>query len=133
MVSTILCPRCKTKNTKNAEICYHCQKPLKTQKKSKIVSFNTKSKLDLKIIAIGTLIFILSSVFVLYIVPDYSIMISGFATLLFLYLVFRNPEKSKDKSQARSLGLKVILNYLIIIVTGIIVIYLLNLYNIIRV
>ncbi|MGF7117023.1 zinc ribbon domain-containing protein [Methanobacterium oryzae] len=133
MVSTVLCPRCKTKNSKTAEICYNCKKPLKPSKKSSetsskkpykesskkpLLSYFNRESVDLKIIAIGTVIFVLSNVILLEIAEDYAVLISGFATLMFTYLVFKNYYKINE---TRSLEMKVLINYLIMALIGILV------------
>lgn len=137
MVSTILCPRCKTKNSKTAEICYNCKKQLKPSKKSSekpseksykkyyekppkkpLLSYFNRESVDLKIIAIGTAIFVLSNVILLEIAEDYAVLISGFATLMFTYLVFKNYYKINE---TRSLEMKVLINYLIMAVIGILI------------
>lgn len=129
MVSTVLCPRCNTKNSKTAEICYNCKKPLKSSKKSSekpsknilkkpLLSYFNRESIDLKIIAIGTAIFVLSNIILLNIAEDYAVLISGFATLMFTYLVFKNYYKIDEK---RSLEMKVLINYLIMAVIGILV------------
>lgn len=133
MVSTILCPRCKTKNSKTAEICYNCKKPLKPSKKSSgkpseksnksskrpLLSYFNKESIDLKIIAIGTAIFVLSNIILLEIAEDYAVLISGFATLMFTYIIFKNYYKIQE---IRSLEMKVLINYLIMALIGILII-----------
>lgn len=117
MVSTIVCPRCKTKNSKKAKVCYNCQNTLKAHKNPSILSTNPKSKIELKIIAVGITIFAASNILILNIALDYAYMISGFSTLLYLYLAFKNsPEYEKN---VRSTGFKIIINYLIIVLLGI--------------
>jgi len=132
MVSTILCPRCKTKNAKNAEICYNCKKPLKPSKKSSeksakessnssrrpLLSYFNRESINLKIIAIGLIIFILGNIIFLEIAEDYSVLISGFITLLFAYLAFKRFYEFDD---IRDLEVKVLINYLIIAFIGILV------------
>ncbi len=140
MVSTISCPRCKTKNSKTAEICYNCKKPLKPSKKSPnpknspkesfnseksskkpLLSYFNRESIDLKIIAIGTAIFILSNFLLLNIAEDYSVLVSGFTTLLFTYLIFK---KYYKYDEIRSLEVKVLINYLITAAIGILVLLL---------
>lgn len=123
MVSTIPCPRCKTKNNKKAEICYNCKNPLKKRKNPSILSSNPQSKIELKIIAVGITIFITSNIIILNIAYEYSVMISGFATLLYLYFVFKDSTPKNTKKEVRSYGFKVLLNYLIIVALGIIALY----------
>ena len=123
MVSTIVCPRCKTKNSKKAKVCYKCQNTLKAHKNPSILSTNPKSKIELKIIAVGITIFVASNIFILNIASDYTYMISGFSTLLYLYLAFRNSPEYKNAKNMRSQGFKIILNYMIIVVLGIVAIY----------
>lgn len=123
LVSTILCPRCKTKNSKKAVVCYKCQATLKQHKKPSILSSNPKSKIDLKIILIGITIFVASNVLILSTAPDYAFMISGFATLLYLYFAFKDSTPKDTKQEMRSYGFKVILNYIIIVLLGIVAIY----------
>lgn len=125
MVSTITCPRCKTQNSKKALVCYKCKNTLKPHKKPSILSSNPESNIELKIIAVGITIFVASNILIMNIAYSYSIMISGFATLLYLYLVLRNPD-AKTKKEVRSYGFKVILNYLIIVILGIIALYVLG-------
>lgn len=125
LVGTIMCPRCKTKNSKKAEICYNCKNQLKRRKNPTILSTNPNSKIELKIIAVGITIFVATNVLILSIAYDYAIMISGFTTLLYLYLVFKNSPmyKNSNKDNMRSVGFKVILNYLIIVFLGIIALF----------
>ncbi|MGZ7070679.1 MAG: zinc ribbon domain-containing protein [Methanobacterium sp.] len=125
MVSTILCPRCKTQNSKKAEVCYKCNNTLKVHKKPSILSTNPKSKIELKIIAVGVTIFVASNILLLNIAYDYIFMISGFATMLYLYFAFKNSPMYQDstKKNLRSAGFKIILNYLIIVALGIISLY----------
>ncbi|MGB9936533.1 MAG: zinc ribbon domain-containing protein [Methanobacterium sp.] len=127
MVSIIYCPRCKTKNSKKAEICYSCKKPLKGHKnhhKWKVFSFNRESLLDFKIIALGTLIFVFSNIIILDIAYDYSILVSGFATMTFLYFVFKNSPKPQNSStELKSMGIKIIGNYLIMALAGILILF----------
>ena len=118
LVSTILCPRCKTKNAKTAEICYKCKSPLKTRKKPSILSTNPNSKLEFKIIAMGILIFIMTNVILFYIAYEYSFMFSGFSTLVYLYFAFKNSPTPQSNNKFRSTGFKIILNYLIIVILG---------------
>ena len=133
MVSTVLCPRCKTKNSKTAEICYKCKKPLKPSKKSSeetsekpieqssnppkrpFLSYFNKEAINLKIIAVGAVIFILSNIILLEIAEDYSVLVSGFGTLLFTYLAFKKFYKFEDM---RSLEVKVLINYIITALIG---------------
>lgn len=123
MVSTILCPRCKTKNSKKAVVCYKCNNTLKEHKKPSILSSNPKSKIDLKIIVVGITIFVASNVLILSTAPDYAFMISGFATLLYLYFAFKDSTPKNTKQEMRSYGFKVILNYLIIVFLGIVALF----------
>lgn len=120
MVSTISCPQCGTKNSKLDEVCYKCKKRLKTRKKSEILKFNPKSKIDLKIIAIGVILFVMSNAIVLNIASDYSALVSGSVTMLYLYLVFKNaPQPENSQNNTRSMGLKIVFHYLIMIILGI--------------
>ena len=124
MVSTIPCPRCKTNNSKKAQICYKCNATLKKRKNPSILSTNPQSKIELKIIGVGITIFVATNILLLNIAYDYAIMISGFSTLLYLYLAFKNsPMPQNSKKEIRSKGIKVILNYLIIVFLGIITLY----------
>jgi hypothetical protein len=123
LVSTILCPKCKTTNSKKAVVCYKCKNTLKKHKNPSILSSNPQSKIELKIIAVGITIFVASNVLILNIAYDYAIMISGFATLLYLYFVFKDSTPKNTKKEVRSYGFKVILNYLIIIALGIITLF----------
>lgn len=123
LVSTIPCPRCKTKNSKKAKVCYNCNATLKKHAKPSILSSNPQSKIELKIIAVGITIFVASNILILNIAYDYAIMISGFATLLYLYFVFKNSMPQNSKKEVRSAGFKVLLNYLIIVLLGIITLY----------
>lgn len=117
LVSTIICPRCKTKNSKKAEICYKCNAPLKVKKPS-ILSSNSKSKIDVKLIGIGAVIFILVAIIFRDIAYDYSYMISGFSTMVYLYFAFKNTQISKADNTLRGVGLKLVVNYLIIVLIG---------------
>ncbi|MBI4814329.1 MAG: zinc ribbon domain-containing protein [Methanobacterium sp.] len=132
MVSTIICPRCKTKNTKKAEICYNCKNPLKPNKKpakSNLLTFNPKSRVDIRIIVIGVLLFVLSNVLFLYIVYDYAMLVSGFAIMLFLYIVFKYYSQPDDYSAGiRSIGFKIILYYLVIVLIGAVILLTFHLY-----
>jgi ribosomal protein L40E len=131
MVSTVICPRCKTKNSKKAELCYKCKNPLKPGKsrKSNPLSFDPKSRFDLRIIITGLILFVLCNIAFLYISPDYSMLMSGFVVMLFLYLLFKHYMEPNDPSMTiKTLGLKVILYYLIIIALGVVVLLLFHLY-----
>lgn len=130
LVSVIYCPLCKTKNSKKAEICYNCKKPLKPHKsrqhpkKLSIFTFNPKSKIDFKIIAIGVIIFVLSNIVLLNIAYDYSILISGFATMVYMYFVLKNsPQSPETSNELKNVGFKIIANYLIIAITGILILF----------
>ena len=118
MVSTIICPRCKTKNAKTAEICYNCKNTLKTHKKPSILSTNPKSKIELKLIVVGTIIFVVTNIILLDIAFDYAYMISGFSTMVYLYFAFKNSPIPKSDNNLRRVGFKIILNYLIIVLLG---------------
>ncbi len=118
LVSTIICPRCKTKNAKTAEICYNCKNTLKTRKKPSILSTNPKSKIELKLIVIGTIIFVVTNIILLDIAFDYAYMISGFSTMVYLYFAFKNSPIPESDNNLRSVGFKIILNYLIIVLLG---------------
>jgi len=129
LVSTILCPRCKTKVSKNAEICYKCKKPLKPRKKGLKVDFDTSSRIDFRIFAIGLLVFVLTNTIFLYIASEYAMLIAGFATMLFLYLVFKYYfESENDAASLRRVGIKIILYYFMIIIVGVILLLLFKLY-----
>lgn len=125
MVSTILCPRCKTKNSKKADVCYKCKNQLKARKNPSILSSNPKSKIELKIILVGVIIFVSSNILLVNIALDYVYMISGFAAMFYLYLAFKNSPMFQDstKKNLKSAGFKIILNYLIIVVLGIITLF----------
>jgi len=131
LVSVIYCPLCKTKNSKKAEICYNCQKPLKphknrqTSQNPKIFTFNPESKIDFKIIAVGIIIFVLSNIVLLNIAYDYSILISGFATMIYMYFVYKNSPQGSS-NELRSAGFKIIGNYLIIALTGAAILFVLG-------
>ena len=121
MVSTIICPRCKTKNSKKADVCYNCKTTLKVHKKPSILSSNPESRIEPKIIIIGALIFIISNVIILDAAYDYSILVSGFATMVYLYYAFKGSQVPTDsKNKTRALGFKIIMHYLAIILIGII-------------
>lgn len=129
LVSTILCPHCKTKVSKKAEICYKCKKHLKPRKKSLKVNFNTKSRIDFRIFAIGLLVFVLTNTIFLYISSEYAMLIAGFATMLFLYLVFKFYfESENDAASLRRVGIKIIIYYFMILVVGVILLLLFKLY-----
>ena len=49
---------------------------------------------------------------------DYSIMISGFSTMVYLYFAFKNSPVPPNSNTIRSVGFKLILNYLIIVILG---------------
>lgn len=124
MVSTIICPRCKTKNSKKANVCYNCKNTLKVHKKPSILSSNPKSRIEPKIIIIGALIFIISNAIILDIAYDYAILVSGFATMVYLYYAFKNSQMPTDsKNKTRALGFKIILHYLAIVALGIITLF----------
>ncbi|MGB9978831.1 zinc ribbon domain-containing protein [Methanobacterium sp.] len=121
MVSTVICPRCKTKNSKKAKVCYNCKNTLIAHKKPSILSSNPESKFEPKIIIIGAIIFIISNAIILDIAYDYSILVSGFATMVYLYYAFKNSSVPLDsKNKTRTLGFKIIVHYLIIVLVGII-------------
>lgn len=129
MVSTIPCPQCGTKNSKTAEICYKCKKRLKTRKKPEIFNFNPKSKIDLKIIAVGAILFVISNVLFLNIASEYSALISGSVTMVYLYLVFKKaPEPEDSPNKVRNMGLKIVFNYLIMVIIGVIILAALGIY-----
>lgn len=135
MVSTRSCPRCGTKNSKKAEVCYNCNNSLKSSKKprkikvSRQIKFNTESLIDIKVIAIGTAIFVLSYALFLDIAYDYAALICGFGTMIFLYFVFKNTE---DSTNTRRMGIKIVVNYLSMALTGVLILLVLNLFNIIK-
>ena len=130
LVSTIICPRCKTKNSKKAKVCYNCKNTLKTHKKPSILSSNPKSRIEPKIIIIGALIFIISNAIILDVAYDYSILVSGFATMVYLYYAFKNSSVPTDsKNKTRALGFKIILHYLTIVTLGIITLFALGYAN----
>ncbi len=135
MVSTRSCPRCGTKNSKNAEVCYNCQNSLKSSKKprkikvSRQIKFNTKSLIDPKVVAIGTAIFVLSYIIFLDIAYEYSALICGFGTMIFLYFVFKNTE---DSANTRRMGLKIVVNYLSMALAGVLILVVLNFYSVIK-
>ena len=121
MVSTIICPRCKTKNSKKAKVCYNCKNTLKVHKNPSILSSNPESLIEPKIIIIGALIFIISNALILDVAYDYSILVSGFATMVYLYYAFKGSQLSTDsKNKTRALGFKIIIHYLTIVLIGII-------------
>ena len=121
MVSTIICPRCKTKNSKKAKVCYNCKNTLKVHKNPSILSSNPESRIEPKIIIIGALIFIISNALILDVAYDYSILVSGFATMVYLYYAFKGSQLSTDsKNKTRALGFKIIIHYLTIVLIGII-------------
>ncbi len=132
MVSTIICPRCKTKNSKKAEICYKCKNPLKPNKKpdkSNLFTFNTKSRVDIRIIVMGILLFVLSNTLFLFVVSDYAMLVSGFTIMLFLYVVFKYYSQPDDYSVSiKSIGFKIILYYLIIVLLGAVILLAFHLY-----
>jgi ribosomal protein L40E len=120
LVSTIICPRCKTKNSKKAEICYKCKNPLKPDKKNKknFLSINPDSRFDFKIILIGILLFVICNVLLVNVVYDYAMLVSGFAIMLFLYVLFKYYTPQDDSVSMKTIGYKVILYYLIIVFVG---------------
>ena len=121
MVSTIICPRCKTKNSKKAKVCYNCKNTLKVHKNPSILSSNPESRIEPKIIIIGALIFIISNALILDVAYDYSILVSGFATMVYLYYAFKGSQVPTDsKNKTRALGFKIIIHYLTIVLIGII-------------
>ena len=121
MVSTIICPRCKTKNSKKANVCYNCKNTLKAHKNPSILSSNPESRIEPKIIIIGALIFIISNALILDVAYDYSILVSGFATMVYLYYAFKGSQLPTDsKNKTRALGFKIIIHYLTIVLIGII-------------
>jgi hypothetical protein len=131
LVSTIICPQCKTKNNKKAEICYKCKTSLKPNKKldkKNFLSFNTESRFDLKIILVGILLFVVSNVIFLYIVYDYAMLVSGFAIMLFLYVLFKYYSPPDDSTNMKKIGYKVIMYYLIIVVVGAVILLMFHLY-----
>ena len=131
MVSTIICPRCKTKNSKKAEICYKCQSPLKPNKKlnkKNFLSINTQSRFDFKIILIGIFLFVLCNVLLLNVVYDYAMLVSGFAIMLFLYVLFKYYTPQDDSVSMKTIGYKVILYYLIIVFVGAVILLTFNLF-----
>ncbi|EKQ51609.1 MAG: hypothetical protein B655_2161 [Methanobacterium sp. Maddingley MBC34] len=131
MVSTIICPRCKTKNSKKAEICYKCKTSLKPNKKpdkKNFLSFNTNSRFDLKIILVGIVLFVICNVLFLNIVYDYAMLVSGFAIMLFLYVLFKYYSPPDDSTNMKKIGYKVILYYLIIVVVGVVILLTFHIY-----
>jgi len=131
LVSTIICPRCKTKNSKKAEICYNCKNSLKPDKKSdkkNFLSFNPESRFDFKIILIGILLFVICNVLVLNVVYDYAMLVSGFAIMLFLYVLFKYYSPPDDSTSIKKIGYKVILYYLIIVIVGAVILLTFHLY-----
>jgi len=130
LVSTIICPRCKTKNSKKAKVCYNCKNTLKVHKKPSILGSNPESRIEPKIIIIGALIFIISNAIILNIAYDYSILVSGFATMVYLYYAFKDSQvPTASKNKTRILGFKIILHYLAIVALGIITLFALGYAN----
>ncbi|EKF87068.1 zinc ribbon domain-containing protein [Methanobacterium formicicum] len=131
MVSTIICPRCKTKNSKKAEFCYNCKNPLKpgkTSNKKNPLSLNPKSRFDFRIIVTGLILFVLCNIVLLFISGDYAMLISGFALMLFLYVIFKRFMEIDDSVTLKSLGFKIILYYLVIVALGAILLLAFHLY-----
>jgi len=131
MVSTIICPKCKTKNSKKAEICYKCKNPLKPNKKSgkkNFLSFNPESRFDFKIILVGIVLFVLFNVLLLNVVYDYAMLVSGFAIMLFLYVLFKYYSPQDDSASMKKIGYKVILYYLVIVIVGAVILLTFNLF-----
>ncbi|AUB55123.1 MULTISPECIES: zinc ribbon domain-containing protein [Methanobacterium] len=131
MVSTIICPRCKTKNKKTAEICSNCKNPLKTNKKpdkKNFLIFNPESRFDFKIILIGIFLFVICNVLLLNVVYDYAMLVSGFAIMLFLYILFKYYSSQDDSASMKKIGYKVILYYLIIVFVGAVILLTFNLF-----
>lgn len=114
----IICPRCKTKNNKKSLKCHHCKAPLKPRKKASLLSTNPKSKIDLKVILLGVVIFIATTMIIYEVALDYSFMISGFTTMLYLYFAFKNTPIPESSNTLRGIGLKMILHYIIAILIG---------------
>lgn len=67
---------------------------------------------------IGSIIFVVTNIILLDIALDYTFMISGFSTMLYLYFAFKNSPTSQSSNKLRSTGFKIILNYLIIVLLG---------------
>jgi len=131
MVSTIICPRCKTKNSKKAEFCYKCKNPLKpgkTSNKKNPLSFNPNSRFDFRIIVTGLILFVLCNIVFLSISADYAMLISGFTLMLFLYVLFKRFMEIDDSVTVKSLGFKIILYYLVIVALGALVMLAFHLY-----
>jgi hypothetical protein len=131
LVSTIICPRCKTKNSKKAELCYKCKNPLKpdkTSNKKNPLSFNPKSRFDFRIIVTGLILFVLCNSVLLFISGDYAMLISGFALMLFLYVIFKRFMEIDDSVTLKSLGFKIILYYLVIVALGAVLLLAFHLY-----
>lgn len=131
LVSTIICPRCKTKNSKKAEICNKCKnslKPDKKQNRMSFFSFNPQSRFDFKIILIGIILFVICNVVLLNVVYDYAMLVSGFAIMLFLYLLFKYYTPQDDSANMKKIGYKVILYYLIIVFVGAVILLTFNLF-----
>ena len=131
MVSTIICPRCNTKNSKKAEFCYKCKNPLKpgkTSNKKNPLSFNPKSRFDFRIIVTGLILFVLCNIVFLSISADYAMLISGFTLMLFLYVLFKRFMEKDDSVTVKSLGFKIILYYLVIVALGAVVLLAFHLY-----
>lgn len=132
MVSTIICPRCKTKNSKKAEFCYKCKNPLKpgkTSNKKNPISFDPKSRFDFRIIVTGLILFVLCNIAFLSFSPDYSMLISGFIIMLFLYVLFKRYMEPNDPDMSiKTLGFKIILYYLVIVLLGAVILLVFHLY-----
>lgn len=114
----VICPRCKTKNNKKALTCIHCKAPLKPRKKASLLSTNPKSRIDLKVIVLGLIIFVATTMIIYEVAGDYSFMISGFSTMIYLYFAFKNTPVPESSNTLRGVGLKMILHYLVAVLIG---------------
>jgi hypothetical protein len=92
------------------------------------MTFNTNSRFDLKIILVGTLLFVICNVIFLNIVYDYSMLVSGFAIMLFLYVLFKYYSPPDDSTNMKKIGYKIILYYLLIVLVGVVILLTFHLY-----
>lgn len=125
MVSYTVCPRCGKKVNKKAEVCYNCKRTLKPHKKLQLSNPNLKSKLDIKTIAVGILIFTISTAVLINVTYDFAVYTSGFFTMVYLYYMFKDSQGNKNIKQ---IGIKLVIHYIIIVTLGILTLLALGFY-----
>jgi hypothetical protein len=62
------------------------------------------------------------------VVYDYAMLVSGFAIMLFLYVLFKYYTPQDDSVSMKTIGYKVIIYYLIIVFVGAVILLTFNLF-----